>query len=86
MIRFAMVLSNATRLSFTCRIRLPASWLTTVTSLFTTNPSSARCYRTSSLPVILRIVTVSPGRAIVRGIIKPPSSARHFFHLDLFCG
>ena len=41
----------------------------TVTSLPTTNPSSARCSRTSSLPLILRMVTVSPAFVIVKGII-----------------
>ena len=35
----------------------------------TTKPSSARCCRTSSFPVILRITTVSPAFAIVKGII-----------------
>ena len=59
--------SRATRLSFTCKIRLPAISLTTVTVPSTTKPSSARCWRTSSLPVILRMVTVSPGLAIVIG-------------------
>lgn len=47
-----IVLSSARRLSLTCTIRLPAISLTTVTSLPTTKPSSARCRRTSSLPVI----------------------------------
>ena len=71
--RFAMVLSSAMRLSLTWMIRLPAISLTTVTSLSTTNPSSARCSRTSSLPVIFLMVTVSPAFAIVRGIIYSAS-------------
>ena len=54
-----MVLSSAIRLSFTCTIRFPPISLTTVTSLSTTKPSSARCWRTSSLPEILRTVTVA---------------------------
>ena len=73
MIRLAMALSSAMRLSFTWRIRLPPSSLTTVTSPSTTKPSSARCWRTSSLPVIFRMVTVSPCFAIVRGIIRVSS-------------
>ena len=72
MIRFAIVRSRATRLSFTCKIRLPPSSETTVTSLSTTNPSSARCWRIWSLPVIFRIVTVSPTLAIDNGIMQPP--------------
>src|SRR5699024_1444027 len=70
MIRLAMPLSSATRLFFTCPIRLPAIALTTVTSVSTTKPISARCWRTSSFPVILRMVTGSPGVAIVSGIIR----------------
>ena len=75
MILFAMVLSSAMRLSFTCTIRFPPISLTTVTSLSTTNPSSARCWRTSSLPEILRMVAVSPAFAIVSGIIPSPPPA-----------
>ena len=60
--------SKAIRLSFTCRIRFPPILLTTVIVESTTKPSSARCWRTSSLPVIFRMVTVSPIAAIVKGI------------------
>ena len=35
LIRFAMLLSRATRLSFTCMIKFPASFVTTVTTLST---------------------------------------------------
>jgi hypothetical protein len=70
MIRVAMERSRATRLSFTCTIKFPASSVTTVTTPSTTKPSSARCWRTSSFPVIFRIVTVSPGLIIPMGNIR----------------
>ena len=54
------------------------SALTTVTVLSATKPSSARCCRTSSLPVTFRMTTVSPGFAIVSGMLFPPISTVSF--------